>query len=261
MGGTALHLRYADFLLARYATTEPGDEPTATEEAAALAVLDDAWSAGYAAFSQIRFSPVPPANPASAADWRAFTDAGLTFPYAEVTAADAPLYREFLAQRYGGQVSRLNDAWRLHDDLAWPSFDAVVLPAESEFPESGQRLVDWIDFASLVLPIRASAHRFTVLVPTEPGEDLALRDLRLARVRGLVEREKPTHTSFEVRPYWALFQVGGARLGIDTVLGEGSRFVAVVLGSAYLSEGFLAESHPWNVEDRSVLGRDTSLEM
>ena len=261
MGGTALHLRYADFLRARYAEGEVSDEPTAEQEAAALAALNEALSAGYAAFSQIRFSPVLPANPASAADWRAFTDAGLTFPYAEVTAADTPLYREFLAQRYGGQVSRLNDAWRLNADLAWPSFDAVPLPAEGGFPESGPRLADWIDFASLFLPIRAAAHRFTVLVPTEPGEDLALRDLRLARVRDLVEKEKPTHTSFEVKPYWALFQVGGARLGIDTVLGEGSRFVAVVLGSAYLSESFLAESHPWNVEDRSVLGRDTPLEM
>ena len=44
--------------------------------------------------------------------------------------------------------------------------------------------------------------------------------------RVIVDIEKPAHTDFEVKPYWALFQVGTARLWFDTVIGEGSRYTA-----------------------------------
>ena len=255
MGATALHLRYGDYLRDRYRDPEAPDD-----EAAALGNLEAAWSVELPGFSAVRFSPVLPANPAAAADWSAFIAASLAFPYAVVTDADTDSYRQFLAERYS-YVGSLNAAYRLTGGLEWSSFDAVTLPDEADMPESGPRLLDWIDFASLFLPIRRNAHRFTVLVPTEPSESLDARYQRLGAIREIVEREKPTHTSFDVKPYWALFQVGSARLALDTVLGEGSRFVAVVLGSTYLGESFLAESHPWNVADRSVLGRDTPMEI
>ena len=56
--------------------------------------------------------------------------------------------------------------------------------------------------------------------------------------------------------YWDLFQIGTARLGLDTSIGEGSRFTALVLGENYLGQAFLSASHPWCVENRTVIGRD-----
>ena len=111
--------------------------------------------------------------------------------------------------------------------------------------------------AAAASAIARAAHRFTVLVPVgpelSPGERLA----RLDRVRATVEREKPSHTEFDVRLYWALFRVGSARVALDTALGEGSRLTALSLGASYLGESLLAEEHPWNVDDRRVVGRDT----
>ena len=82
------------------------------------------------------------------------------------------------------------------------------------------------------------------------------RALRVERVRALVAREKPAHAAFDVRPFWALFRVGDARLGIDTTLGESARFAAIELGRSALAEGKLAWGHPWTATDRRVVGRD-----
>ena len=53
--------------------------------------------------------------------------------------------------------------------------------------------------------------------------------------------ERPAHTSYDIRPYWAACRVGEARVGLDTVVGEGSRFVAVVLGRDRLATGYLSD--------------------
>jgi phage tail-like protein len=102
----------------------------------------------------------------------------------------------------------------------------------------------------------AAAHRFTVLAPVDlsstPTERLRLRE----QVFAVVERERPAHAAFDVQLYWALFRVGAARVGHDTALGEGSRFTALVLGSGYLGASLLGERHPWDVDDRRVVGRD-----
>ena len=79
---------------------------------------------------------------------------------------------------------------------------------------------------------------------------------RLALVERLITLEKPAHTGFEVKPYWALFRVGSARLGLDTRLNEGSRYVALLLGYTALAEGFLAAPHPFDITDRIVTSRD-----
>lgn len=255
MGAAALHSRWAGFLRDRYR-----DLAAPADDARALAGLNAAWRTGLATFEGLRFSPVLPASQPQAVDWSDFIDRSLSIPYAHVTDGDGKRFRAFLGQRYV-RIEELNVAHRLSGALAHPSFATVTLPGENEMPEGGQRLVDWVDFASLALPIARRAHRFTVLVPITPRIAPATRAERLARVREIVAREKPAHTTFDVKPYWALFQVGGARLGIDTVLGEGARFVAVVLGATFTGESFLAESHPWNVENRSVLGRDASMEI
>ena len=141
------------------------------------------------------------------------------------------------------------------------SFSAVQLPLENDFPSGGPRLFDWISFASLAVPIRDNAHRFTVLIPSSPSETAAQRNRRIDVVQAVVGREKPAHTDFEIKPFWALFQAGTARLGLDTALGEGARFTAIELGRTALGEGMLAHGHPWNVLDRAVLGRDAVAEV
>ena len=69
-----------------------------------------------------------------------------------------------------------------------------------------------------------AAHRFSVLVPSSgPLADAGALERQMEWARKVVRLEKPAHTTFDVRPYWALFRTGYARLGLDTLLGEGSR--------------------------------------
>ncbi|MDT7689983.1 MAG: hypothetical protein QOE46_2742 [Acidobacteriota bacterium] len=96
----------------------------------------------------------------------------------------------------------------------------------------------------------AYAHQFSVLVPEE------LTTEEEAMTRRIAELEKPAHTSFDVRRYWDFFRVGEGRVGIDTLLGEESRFIAVILGRSYLSEGYLRPPHPADVSDRLISDRD-----
>lgn len=95
----------------------------------------------------------------------------------------------------------------------------------------------------------ALAHRFIVLLPTTVDD----------RTRNLVERivalEKPAHTAFTVRQYWALFRVGEVRLGIDTVLGRGGRFETFHLGQSALAEGVLGIAFPYTLTTRTVIAR------
>jgi hypothetical protein len=98
--------------------------------------------------------------------------------------------------------------------------------------------------------IRSAAHRFSVLVPeglSWPEADMVERIILL---------EKPAHTAFDVRRFWDYFRVGEARLGIDTVLGEEGRFLPIILGRDYLSEGYLESAYPMNVIGRMVSDRD-----
>ncbi len=253
-GAEPLHQRFRAFLRRRY--------DDGAGEAAALANLNDAWgrTPPYAAFREIKLPPVLPQNPAAAGDWLEFTARGLGFTYAPVRSSDEDYYRAFLARRYR-RVSVLNQTYQLHGAHAYRSFAEVRLPAEDDFPPGGLRLVDWISFVSLAVPIRDNAHRFSVLIPATPEEGRQARQRRAGQAAEIVRREKPAHTTFDVKLFWALFQVGAARLGIDTALGDGSRYVALVLGADALSEAFLAYGRPWNVKDRPVVGRDATMEI
>jgi hypothetical protein len=66
------------------------------------------------------------------------------------------------------------------------------------------------------------------------------------------------HTQYDVKFFWALFRVGGARLGEDTLLDVGSRgpqlLQPMVLGQNYLAESYLAPGYPQNIGGRQVLG-------
>jgi phage tail-like protein len=94
---------------------------------------------------------------------------------------------------------------------------------------------------------RQLAHRFVVLAPAGLGES------RLALLEQVVRAEKPAHTAFSVRQYWALFRVGEVRLGLDTVLGEGGRFERFRLGETALAEGHLGDRYPYDLTDRTVV--------
>jgi len=101
--------------------------------------------------------------------------------------------------------------------------------------------------ANVVADARARAHRFTVLLPTPlPASTAAL-------IQRLVELEKPAHTDFTVKEYWALFRVGEVRLGLDTVLGAGGQFETFRLGQSALAEAALAEAFPYTLTNRTVL--------
>lgn len=96
---------------------------------------------------------------------------------------------------------------------------------------------------------QARAHRFTVMLPT--SLDPEIRRL----VERIVDLEKPAHTSFTIKQFWALFRVGEARVGLDTVLGQGSRFETFRLGQTALAEGKLGEAYPFTLTTRTVIAR------
>jgi phage tail-like protein len=249
-GPEPLDKAYRSFLRTQY-----GAADSAT---AALAALRDAWGRAVPSFEAIAFPPVTPEGTAEARDWIEAGKFAFDFVYPQIGLSDLPHYRDFLARRYR-DIGRLNAAYRLGKANAYSGFDAVDLP--STVPATRVRLADWLDFVTRATPIRRAAHRFAILMPTDPSERPASRLARMDRARAVIAREKPAHTEFELRFFWSLLQVGAARLGLDTIVGEGARFAAIVLDQTPLGEGFLAESHPWAVRGRRVVGRDAVMEV
>jgi hypothetical protein len=72
----------------------------------------------------------------------------------------------------------------------------------------------------------------------------------------VVEVERPAHTLVDVQPYWAAFRVGEARVGLETIVGEGGRYVDVVLGVGRLAHSVIPGGGAWRIADRLMLGRD-----
>jgi hypothetical protein len=72
--------------------------------------------------------------------------------------------------------------------------------------------------------------------------------------------QKPAHTTFDIKLYWAMFRVDEARLGIDTLLGLGSRapelLPPMVLGQNYLVESTLTPTYPQNLWRRGAATLD-----
>ena len=84
-------------------------------------------------------------------------------------------------------------------------------------------------------------------------------DERRARAERIINLEKPGHTGFEVKFYWAAFRLGEARLGTDTIVDRGSRMLyltrPLILDETYLAEGYLASRNPPDLADRQITGR------
>jgi phage tail-like protein len=198
------------------------------------------------------FPLIAPAGQAAA--WQQFAQATLGF-IPSAGPADLDRWQEFLARRYQ-RIRALNTVY----GTDWLAFEEVPLP--TQLPAGRALLLDWYQFESVVLAMRRTASRFTILLPapTEDTPDHAEHRRRLDLATRVINLEKPAHTVFDVKFYWAYFRVGSVRLGEDTILDRGSRdprlSPPMILGQGFLSESFLTASYPQNVSGRQVIGRD-----
>ncbi len=251
-GTQPLHQHFRDFLRARY-SDRIGD-------------LNAAWGTSFAGFEDptLRLAAIRPAG-ARGVDWQRFVQTELGFTYAVAEDADEPLYREFLARRYG-QPAAVNVAYRLDPGstlAGWGDVRAKLWDARLRvaLPDDSVWLRDWIEFVSTVLPMERAAHRFTVLVPVGI-DDGPERQLELKQIAARITQiEKPAHAFFDVKLYWGLFRVGEARVGLETLLGTGSRSVALALDRGLVGGGHLGFVEPWNAADRFIVGRESGLEV
>jgi phage tail-like protein len=222
---------WQDFLAGRYSDID---------------ALNTAYGASFTKFSEVSVPTSTPAEGPRLSDWRQFRH-NLT-----------QLWRDFLARRYQ-EIKHFNAAYgsNLED------FSEVEAPTTT--PAYDPQRSDWQTFRHYLLPLSRTAHRFSVLLPVKAGKaggDAAQQN-RLELARHIVELEKPAHTVFDLKFFWALFRVGEARLGQDTRLDQGSSRVPelmkpAVLGQGYLAESYLAESYLayGSAPGRRVLNQD-----
>ena len=195
--------------------------------------------------------PVRAPSGAQSAAWQQFSLNTLGF-LPRISDLDAPSWTAFLTRRYQ-QIARLNAAWL----TTYASFDEVEQFAA--LPTQSSQLRDWFQFQGVVLPGRDNAHRFTVLLPVPESEalDPAAQQRRVELAKRVIDLEKPAHTIYDLKFYWAFFRVGEARLGEDSVLDYGSRaprlLPPMVLGTGFISSSYLAPGYPQNLADRQVL--------
>lgn len=267
-GNAGLADRYALFLGAAGATPEQQLTPFSL---VAPEARDDA--ARWAEFTLTNLGFVPSIGAEERAQWRAYREARgaanaphpVDWPTSEhdqaqwrvfaelrVTETTRRRWADFLARRYR-RIEQLNRAWR----TSWPEFGIVALP--SVLPLSVAAQTDWLQFERQLLAMHRTAHRFSVLLPVKTAnEDPVELDERLRLAQRIVDLEKPAHTVFDVRMYWALNRVGEARLGVDTLLGQGSRAPELIpyalLGRAYVGASFVGQEQP-NRDDAPGLDR------
>jgi hypothetical protein len=209
--------RWQNFLRSRYATVAQLN----TQQGSANASLDAV--------------PLPadlPDNGTAAADWDAFCALSGNGAWTRLR------WQGFLASRYR-RIERLRATHRSH----WQRLDQVPLP--DVLPETAAAQTDWLQFERQLLAMHRTAHRFSVLLPVSSvASDPSVLDQQLALARRIVELEKPAHTVFDVRFFWAFNRVGEARLELDTQLGAGSRAPELipdaVVGRAYVGASFVA---------------------
>ena len=108
------------------------------------------------------------------------------------------LWQSYLSRRYRS-IAALNVPYGTN----WNSFVAISYPVT--LPTQTIPLWDWFKFESFVLATIDAAHRFTVLLPFNGQTLPAVQDrIRQLKWRSAVNFEKPAHTSFDVKFYWAL---------------------------------------------------------
>ncbi|MFL6729684.1 MAG: phage tail protein [Sphingomicrobium sp.] len=244
-------------LWARFVPDEKDRPPSSTP----FPLFAESDAPRWAAFCQAQFGFVPGAGARERERWHAFQrSAGADKPidvpgvtmsepdrarwsaYLALHSRERQLWQHFLLSRYRS-IERLQDAWA----EAWGKFSDIPLPDHLAAAEAAAR--DWLIFEGQRLPMEVGAHRFSVLLPrsrvdVSPEEEADL----LARARHVVELEKPAHTRFDIRFYWAMNRIGEARIGLDTGIGQGSRapelIPGAILGRAYVGSAFVASPAP-----------------
>lgn len=217
--------------------------------------LNTAWGlSGTLRWTKFEDVPLPsdlPRQARTVADWLEWVEE--VAPPA--TALDRRMWQGFLAHRYGS-IAALNVAY----GTRWTKFGVVSLPDAAGAGTADS--ADWQQFVGVTLRMRRTAHAFTVMLPITKTfyTDLARHREQRALAERIVNLEKPAHTVFDVKFYWAMFTVGGARLGDDLPLDRGSRAAQLMppmtLGQQFLAESYLAPSHPQDVSGRQLVGRD-----
>jgi phage tail-like protein len=223
--------------------------------------VHDAWRAAVEAtgVSLPSAAPFPLAPPPGLEDaWAQVAQRALGF-VPQIGSTDVGRWRAFLRRRHG-RVEAVNAAYGLTGADALASFDDAQLP--DVLPSDGAALRDWFLYEAVVLPMRAGAHRFTVLLPVPLGTaDSGDEERRRALAARIVDLQKPAHTVYDIRFFWSAFRLGEARLGENTIVDLGSRsprlLADALLGTAHLGETQLGGPPPPVLRDRPSIGRDT----
>lgn len=197
--------------------------------------------------------PITPDDPVLSAAWTGFLQDELGVSDASFTASDIAAYRNHLRTRY-----RRITVYRAEYGSAAAGADTFdTLPLPSGLPDGGPPLEDWTELVARVLPISRAAHRFSVLVPVPLDATTAEQRRMLSRVERVIEQQRPAHTQFEVSAFWAALRVGEARVGMETQVGRGSRFVPATIGATELARSNLVPGRPFDADDRWVVGRNS----
>jgi hypothetical protein len=232
-----------------YATEQQAWQTFLFSQYHTIAGLNAAYQTTYAQFTEVMLPRDWPEKTRAQTDWSDFTSSPTAVPTRQV-------WQDFLARRYR-RVGALNDAY---GGTKWTGFEVVALPGE--LPRDGAALNDWYQFETVVWRMQSTAHRFTVLlpVPASLAFDADEHQRRLDLCRRIVDLEKPAHTVYDARFYWAMFRVGEARLQMDTLLDQGSRapqlLPGLILGQGFVGESYLATPAMEAASDRNILGRD-----
>lgn len=227
--GAQERLRWQSFLWARYGGAEP---------------LNRAHGTAYTSTDKVALPDGEALTEAATKDWQTFCERS-------DGAWTRGRWQDFLARRY-----RRIEKLRLAHGTSWSGFDAVALP--DRLPISAAAQTDWFQFEGQLLAMHRTAHRFSVLLPVASiTADAYELEERLGLAHRIVELEKPAHTVFDVRFFWAFNRVGEARLGMDTQIGAGSRAPELipdaVVGRAYLGASFVAGAPRHGAGDRRLL--------
>ena len=189
-------------------------------ELGAVPGLAGAFAAAWAA-ELARLGEAPRDMPAA---WSQFETASERQAWRDFITTLPPALKRWLA-RWQGFIARrhLRPAdHRRATGSDWPEFG--LLPPPVTLPDDATALADWALFETRVEPMAALAHTFSVLLPSSgPLADAATLAQAVDLATRVVTLEKPAHTRFDVKPYWALFRLGQVRLGLDTLLGRGGR--------------------------------------
>jgi len=192
-----------------------------------------------------------PVNESARKDWQDFLTGSQTAS-ANIVRVQ---WQEFLARRYR-RIRTLNQLY----GTSWPAFESVAL--FDLLPPDGVPLGDWYQFEGVVIQMQRTAHRFTVLLPVPVSLAFSTEEhqVRLDLSRRIIELEKPAHTVFDVKFYWAMFRIGEARLELDTLIDQGSRtpqlLPRTILGEGFVGESYLGPPVPEDASDRDILGRN-----